>query len=64
LGWVRGIEGLAVGNGLGAVGLTIGPLAGRLLAELVTGRKTMLDLAPFDPMRHVASPVAAAMALR
>jgi glycine/D-amino acid oxidase-like deaminating enzyme len=64
LGWVRGIEGLAVGNGLGAVGLTIGPLAGRLLAELVAGRTTMLDLAPFDPMRHVGSPAAAAMALR
>jgi D-amino-acid dehydrogenase len=64
LGWVRGIEGLAVGNGLGAVGLTIGPLAGRLLAELVAGRTTMLDLAPFDPVRHVGSPAAAAMALR
>ena len=53
LGWVRGIEGLAVGNGLGAAGLTIGPLAGRLLADLVTGRPGLMDLAPFDPMRRV-----------
>ena len=31
LGWVPGIEGLAIGNGLGAAGLTIGPFAGRLV---------------------------------
>ncbi len=29
LGAVRGVDGLFVGNGLGAVGLTIGPFAGR-----------------------------------
>jgi D-amino-acid dehydrogenase len=51
LGWVRGVEGLAVGNGLGAAGLTIGPFAGRLLADLVTGQRASMDLAPFDPMR-------------
>jgi D-amino-acid dehydrogenase len=53
LGWVRGIEGLAVGNGLGAAGLTIGPFAGRLLADLVTGQGGLMDLAPFDPMRRI-----------
>jgi D-amino-acid dehydrogenase len=47
LGWVREVEGLAVGNGLGASGLTIGPLAGRLLADMVTGKRSMFDLAPF-----------------
>jgi D-amino-acid dehydrogenase len=52
LGWVRGIEGLAAGTGLGAAGLTIGPFAGRLLAELVTGRPQSIDLGDFDPMRH------------
>jgi D-amino-acid dehydrogenase len=52
LGWVRGIEGLAAGTGLGAAGLTIGPFAGRLLAELVTGQPQSMDLAAFDPMRH------------
>ena len=52
LGWVRGIEGLAAGTGLGAAGLTIGPFAGRLLAELVSRQAPSLDLGAFDPMRH------------
>ncbi|WP_158932205.1 FAD-binding oxidoreductase [Acidisphaera sp. S103] len=63
LGWVRGVAGLAVGNGLGAAGLTIGPFAGRLLADLVTGQPGLIDLAPFDPMRRMRSPVEA-VALR
>lgn len=63
LGWVRGVSGLAVGNGLGAAGLTIGPFAGRLLADLVTEQPGLLDLAPFDPMRRVTAAVGA-MALR
>jgi D-amino-acid dehydrogenase len=50
LGWMPGIEGLAIGNGLGATGLTIGPFAGRLLTDLVTGRPPLMDLTPFDPM--------------
>jgi len=54
LGWVRGVEGLAVANGLGAAGLTIGPLAGRLLADMVTGQAGLLDLAPFNPARYEA----------
>lgn len=48
LGRVPGIEGLVVGNGLGAAGLTIGPLAGRMLADLALGRATLMDLAPFS----------------
>jgi D-amino-acid dehydrogenase len=64
LGWVRGIEGLAVGNGLGAAGLTIGPFAGRLLADLVTGQGGLMDLAPFDPMQRAASTAGALDALR
>ena len=60
LGWVRGVEGLLVGNGLGAAGLTIGPFAGRLLADLVTGKSGLLDLAPFDPMRRAGSQAKAA----
>jgi D-amino-acid dehydrogenase len=64
LGWVRGIEGLVVGNGLGAAGLTIGPFAGRLLADLVTGQPGLLDLAPFDPMRRGGSAAGASVILR
>jgi D-amino-acid dehydrogenase len=63
LGWVRGIEGLAVGNGLGAAGLTIGPFAGRLLADMVTEQRGLMDLAPFDPMRRLGQP-AESMPLR
>jgi D-amino-acid dehydrogenase len=51
LGWMRDKAGLAVGTGLGAGGLTMGPFAGRVLAELVTGRPLSIDLAAFDPAR-------------
>ena len=50
LGWVRGTEGLIVGNGLGAGGLTMGPYAGKLLADTILGYPT-IDLGPFDPLR-------------
>ncbi len=49
LGFVA--ERLAVGNGLGASGLTIGPYAGALLAELVLRGKAEIDLAPYRPLR-------------
>jgi len=51
LGGVAGLDGLVVGNGLGASGLTIGPLAGRLLAQLALGKVPDLDLAAYDPVR-------------
>jgi D-amino-acid dehydrogenase len=35
LGRIAGLDGLVIGNGLGPSGLTIGPFAGRLLAQLV-----------------------------
>ena len=51
LGVVDGFGGLAIGNGLGPSGLTIGPYAGKLLAEATLGRDTALDLAPYAPFR-------------
>jgi D-amino-acid dehydrogenase len=42
-----GIEGLVLGNGLWAGGLTVGPYAGRLLAQLTLGAATDIDLAPY-----------------
>ena len=54
LGPVGGIEGLVIGNGLGAAGLTIGPLAGHLLADVALGRQPEFSLAPFDPLRRPA----------
>ncbi|MBL8688408.1 MAG: FAD-binding oxidoreductase [Rhodospirillaceae bacterium] len=49
LGPVEGVRGLLVGNGLGAGGLTLGPMSGRLLAECALGQKTALDLADYAP---------------
>ena len=43
-----GIEGLVLGNGLWAGGLTVGPYAGRLLAQLTLGLATDIDLAQFS----------------
>lgn len=42
---------LVIGNGLGPSGLTIGPYAGRLLADLALSRAPDLDLADYDPWR-------------
>ncbi len=53
LGRVAGVDGLVIGNGLGAAGLTIGPLAGRLLASVTLGRSPRLDLRPFEPLRRI-----------
>jgi D-amino-acid dehydrogenase len=61
LGWIQGMEGLAVGTGLGAAGLTIGPFAGRLLADLVTGQPALMDLAPFDPSRRAEATASVAL---
>lgn len=47
LAWAPGIEGLLVGNGLGPSGLTIGPYAGRALANMALARPTEIDLGTF-----------------
>jgi glycine/D-amino acid oxidase-like deaminating enzyme len=52
LGHAHGLDGLLIGNGLGAAGLTIGPFAGRLLADAALGHEPPHDLAPFDPLRR------------
>jgi D-amino-acid dehydrogenase len=54
LGRVAGLDRLVIGNGLGASGLTVGPFAGRLLAQLVLGQAPELDLAAYDPTRPPA----------
>ena len=51
LGRVSGLDGLVIGNGLGASGLTVGPFAGRLLARLALGEAPQFDLAAYDPLR-------------
>jgi len=47
LGPVPGLAGLIIATGLGATGLTMGPLAGSLAAQAALGLPPALDLAPF-----------------
>ena len=58
LGGVAGLGGLVVGNGLGPSGLTIGPYAGRLLAQAALGGPADIDLTPYDPLRARVGTVA------
>ena len=51
LGAVPGWDGLVVATGLGANGLTYGPLTGVLAAGLALGEEPPLDLTPFTPTR-------------
>jgi D-amino-acid dehydrogenase len=51
LGAVAGMDGLVIGNGMGPSGLTIGPFAGRLLAQVALGQSPDLPLEPYDPLR-------------
>jgi D-amino-acid dehydrogenase len=55
LGAIPEVGGLLVGNGLGAAGLTIGPFAGRVLAEVALGRQPPIDLDPFVPMQRATT---------
>lgn len=43
------IDGLVVGTGMGAGGLTMGPYCGRLLAEIALGRQPSFDVTPYAP---------------
>jgi D-amino-acid dehydrogenase len=45
------IEGAWFGFGHHHVGLTGGPKTGRLLAQLISGQRPNIDLAPYAPAR-------------
>ncbi|MEU2349642.1 FAD-dependent oxidoreductase [Modestobacter sp. NPDC049651] len=51
LGALPGVDGLVTATGLGANGLTYGPLTGVLAADLALGGAAPFDLAPFTPDR-------------
>jgi D-amino-acid dehydrogenase len=51
LGQIDRLPGVIIANGLGTSGLSIGPYAGRLVAELARDGRTSLDLAPYAPLR-------------
>ncbi len=65
LGAAAGLEGLVIGNGMGPSGLTIGPFAGRLLAQAALGQPPDLPLEPYDPFRpHTGASASDADAIR
>jgi len=51
IGEVAGFKGAFLGFGHHHVGLTGGPKTGRLLAQLISGRKPNVDLGPYSPSR-------------
>jgi D-amino-acid dehydrogenase len=50
LGPVPGLDGLVIATGLGASGLTMGPLAGSLASQAALGLPRAIDLEPFAPL--------------
>jgi D-amino-acid dehydrogenase len=52
LGRAPGVEGLVIGNGLGAGGLTMGPYTGALLAQLILGHTPEVPLEAYAPLRN------------
>jgi D-amino-acid dehydrogenase len=50
LGPVPGLDGLILATGLGASGLTMGPLAGSLAAQAALGLPPAIDLEPYAPL--------------
>lgn len=51
LGPAPGLDNVWLVTGLGATGLTVGPYAGALAADLACGDRAPLDLGPYDPGR-------------
>ena len=52
IGRASGLAGLWLDFGHGHQGFTLGPVTGRLLAELMTGETPIVDPAPFAPDRY------------
>jgi D-amino-acid dehydrogenase len=55
LGRVPGVAGAYVATGHGPSGLTLGPYSARVVADLVVGHVSDLDLAPFRADRFHAA---------
>jgi len=53
IGPAPGIGGLHLAFGHGHLGLTLGPVTGRLVGEMMTGEVPFTDPAPFSPKRFV-----------
>ncbi|SFQ26512.1 Glycine/D-amino acid oxidase [Nitratireductor indicus] len=59
IGRVPGRDNLFVATGFEGDGICLGPLTGKVVADLVCGEAPSLDLRPFDPARFGACEVAA-----
>lgn len=53
-GQIDGVKGLYTANGLGATGLTAGPLVGYMLAALIQDHPLPLPLAPYQPSNYIS----------
>ena len=51
LGGVPGIEGVLIATGHGPTGLQLGPLSGKMVAEMAVGKQPEMDLSPFSVTR-------------
>jgi D-amino-acid dehydrogenase len=51
LGGVPGRDGLYFATGGAHIGMTLGPTFGRIIADLVAGRDSGVDLTPYRPNR-------------
>jgi D-amino-acid dehydrogenase len=45
------VENLILATGHAMIGISLGPVTGKLVAQLATGAPTLLDLAPLRPER-------------
>jgi glycine oxidase len=56
IGWATDAEGLLLATGHFRHGIILGPLTGHLVAQLLQGKTTDWDLAPYAPARFAAVP--------
>ncbi|WP_257666466.1 NAD(P)/FAD-dependent oxidoreductase [Parapedobacter tibetensis] len=52
LGYSKTINNLIVAGGMGMMGLSLGPAAGKIVAELALGQKPSADIILFNPQRY------------
>jgi len=55
IGWVPGAEGLMLATGHAMLGMTLGPVSGELVADLIDGHRPSIDLSMVDPARLAAA---------
>ena len=51
IGKPKNIDNLTIATGHAMMGWSLGPATGKLVAEIISGAKTSMDISPFDPLR-------------